>query len=84
MTWSNIQGSDCRLGAILPPGRPLSMSEGPSGCHSWEGETDVVCRYLEAKGATHILEPTEPSLPKQNDPAPNLDSAEVEKPGQMS
>lgn len=60
------------------------MSEGPSGCHSWEGEMDVVCRHLEAKGAAHILEPTEPSLPKQNYPAPNLNSAEAEKPGQMS
>lgn len=42
---------------------------------------DGVRWHLEAKDATHILEPIEPSLPKHRiNPAPNLNSAEVEKP----
>ena len=56
----------------MPPGRPLSMSEGPSDCHSWEGKMDVVCWHLEAEGATHILEPPEPSLPKHRVTQPRI------------
>lgn len=56
------------------------MSEGPSDCHSSEGKIDVVCWHLEAEGATHILEPPEPSLPSTELPGPSLHGAEVEKP----
>lgn len=33
---------------------------------------DVVCWHLEAEGATHILEPPEPSLPKHRVTQPRI------------